>query len=271
MSKSHDPQHIGHLAEPLSTHAQHAGQTPSAQGGYNYNYGKFVRQGATYTHIIRSADSQKPSLIGYSRPQGGHEKEDKAVLLKDIIRRLLASPKSYLQAGASIEFYNNLSDDDRDSIWILTLHHTRAEPSPYASQLPWLMDYLEGLYKPKQDAYVKGLFMPSTSNQSAYTPAVSLSPNNPGEANAPYGGNLPQATPYGGAGTSALSETKRFKDRMELDDYLKPFIIAGVIPTGEIEGYRWKVIRNQHLPDNYIRRQAHALPYLLTNPHIDKG
>ena len=40
---------------------------------------------------------------------------------------------------------------------------------------------------------------------------------------------------------------------MELDDYLKPFLLAGVIPPGEIEGYRWKVIRNQHLPDNYIR------------------
>ena len=253
MSQPHDTPSIGQLPQPLANHAQRAGQTPPAQGAYKDNFGKFVRQGATYTHVIRFANAPKTTLIGYSRPRGGREKEDKVVLLQDIIRRLLASPKAYLQAGACIEFYNNVSDDDRDSVWIFTLHHSRAEPSHYASQLPWLMAYLEGLYKPKQDAYVQGLFTPSAGNPSPYTPPVALTPTNPPQAITPHRGNLPLATPYGGAATSALSETKRFGDRMELDDYLKAFLIAGVIPPGEIEGYRWKVIRNQQLPDNYIQ------------------
>ncbi len=254
MSKPHDPQSIGYIAQPFSAHAQHAGQTPPAQSVYPNNFGKFVRQGATYTHVIRFADSRKTHLIGYSRPRGGREKDDKVLLLQDIIRRLLASPKAYLQAGASIEFYNNLSDDDRDSLWIFTLHQGRAEPSHSASQLPWLMTYLEGLYKPKPDAYVQGLFSPSTGQPAVYTPPVPLTPTNNPPALTPQEGKLPLATPYGGTGTSALSETRRFRDRMELDDYLKSFLIAGVIPIGEIEGYRWKVIRTQQLPDNYIRR-----------------
>jgi len=249
MSKPHEPLSIGQLSQPLSAHAHRAGQTPPAQSAYPDNFGKFVRQGATYTHVIRFADVRKTTLIGYSRPRGGREKDDKVVLLQDIIRRLLASPKAYLQAGACIEFYNNLSDDDRDSIWIFTLHHSRAEPSHYASQLPYLMAYLEGLYKPQSDAYVQGLFMPTMGNQSAYAPPVALAPTNPRVAIDPP--SLDNA--YGTAGTSPLSTTKRFKDRMELDDYLKPFLMAGLIPLGEIEAYRWKVIRNQQLPDNYIR------------------
>ncbi|GAB3224282.1 hypothetical protein [Spirosoma arcticum] len=253
MAKSHDSQSIGQLAQPLSAHAQRAGQTPPAQSAYKDNFGKFVRQGATYTHVIRLANAPKTTLIGYSRPRGGREKDDKVALLQDIIRRLLASPKAYLQAGASIEFYNNLSDDDRDSIWLFTLHHSRAEPSHAASQLPWLMAYLEGLYKPQSDAYVQGLFTASTGNSPAYGPPATLTPTNPPAAIDHHRGSLSMATPNGGAGTSALSETKRFKDRMELDEYLKPFLITGVIPPGEIEGYRWKVIRNQQLPDNYIR------------------
>ncbi len=249
MSKPHEPLSIGQLAQPLSAHAQRAGQTPPAQSAYPNNFGKFVRQGATYTHIIRFADTRKTTLIGYSRPRGGREKDDKLVLLQDIIRRLLASPKAYLQAGACIEFYNNLSDDDRDSIWIFTLHHSRAEPSHYASQLPYLMAYLEGLYKPQPNAYVQDLFRPTTGNQSAYAPPVGLAPTNPGVAIDAR--RLDNA--YATAGTGPLSTAKRFQDRMELDDYLKPFLIAGVIPLGEIEAYRWKVIRNQSLPDNYIR------------------
>ncbi|GAB3225013.1 hypothetical protein [Spirosoma arcticum] len=254
MSKPHSTPSFGQLAQPLAAHAQQAGQTPPAQSAYKDNFGKFVRQGATYTHVIRFADTRKTTLIGYSRPRGGREKDDKVVLLQDIIRRLLASPKAYLQAGACIEFYNNRSDDDRDSIWVFTLHHSRAEPSHYASQLPWLMAYLEGLYKPKPDTYVQGLFTPPTGNPAAYSPPVALSPTNSPPTITPQRGSLPLATYYAGAGTRALSETKCFQDRMELDDYLKPFIIAGVIPPGEIEGYRWKVIRNQQLPDNYIRR-----------------
>lgn len=256
MSKPHDPLSIGQIAQSFSAHAQRAGQTPPAQGAYTDNFGKFVRQGATYTHVIRLADSRKTTLVGYSRPRGGREKDDKVVLLQDIIRRLLASPKAYLQAGASIEFYNNLSDDDRDSLWIFTLHHSRAEPSHYAIQLPWLIAYLEDLYKPKQDAYVQGLFTPSTGNQSACTLALGLTPTKTREVITTQRDNLPlttPTTPYAERGTRPLSETKRFKDRMELDDYLKPFLIAGVVPQGEIEGYRWKVIRNQQLSDNYIR------------------
>jgi hypothetical protein len=236
MSKPHDPHSIGHIAQPLSAQAQHAGQTPPDQSAYRNNFGKFVRQGATYTHVIRFADTRRSQLIGYSRPRGGREKDDKVVLLQDIIRRLLASPKAYLQAGACIEFYNNLSDDDGDSLWIFTLHHSRAELSHSASQLPWLTAYLEGLYKPKPDVYVQGLFSTPVGHQSAYTSPVTLYPTNPGEAMKPQGNNLPQTAPYGGAGTNPLSETKRFNDRMELDDYLKPFLIAGVIPLGEIEG-----------------------------------
>jgi hypothetical protein len=254
MSKPHNIPSIGQLAQPLAAHAQQAGQSPPTQSAYRDNFGKFVRQGATYTHVIRFADPAKTTLVGYSRPRAGREKEDKVVLLQDIIRRLLASPKAYLQPGACIEFYNNRSDDDRDSIWIFTLHHTRAEPSHYASQLPWLMTYLEGLYQPKPDTYVQGLFTPPTGNQAAYSPPITLSPTNTPPTSTPQRGSLPLATYYAGAGTQTLSETKRFQDRPELDAYLKPFLLAGVIPPGEIEGYRWKVIRNQHLPDNYIRR-----------------
>jgi len=115
------------------------------------------------------------------------------------------------------------------------------------------MAFLEGLYKPKQDTYVQGLFTPPAGNPSAYTPPVGLTPTNTSPALTPHQVTPPLTTPYGAAGTSLLSDTRRFRDRMELDDYLKPFLIAGVIPLGEIEGYRWKVIRNQQLPDNYIR------------------
>jgi len=174
MSKPNDPQSIGQIAQPLAAQAQQAGQTPPTEGAYKDNFGKFVRQGATYTHVIRFANSPKTTLIGYSRPRGGREKEDKVVLLQDIIRRLLASPKAYLQAGACIEFYNNLSDDDRDSVWIFTLHQGRAEPSHSASQLPWLMAYLEGLYKP--NAYVQDLFTPNTGGRTPYPQTATLTP-----------------------------------------------------------------------------------------------
>ncbi|MBC3788480.1 hypothetical protein [Spirosoma utsteinense] len=254
MTKPHDPQSIGQLSQPLAAHAQRAGQTPPAQSAYADNYGKFVRQGATYTHVIRFAHTPKTTLIGYSRPRGGREKEDKVVLLQDIIRRLLASPKAYLSAGGCIEFYNNLSDDDRESIWIFTLHQSRAEPSHYASQLPWLMTYLEGLYKPRQDTYVQGLFTPAAGGQSVYAPPSGLSPTDPATPVDVRAPNLPLGANHKSPGVAnQLSETRRFKDRLDLDDYLKPFLMAAIIPPGEIEGYRWKVIRNQHLPDSYIR------------------
>ena len=99
MSQPDDIPSIGQLAQPITDQAQRAGQTPPAQSSYPNNFGKFVRQGATYTHVIRLADTRKTTLIGYSRPRGGREKDDKVVLLQDIIRRLLASPKAYLQGG----------------------------------------------------------------------------------------------------------------------------------------------------------------------------
>ena len=78
------------------------------------------------------------------------------------------------------------------------------------------MAYLEGLYKPKQDAYVQGLFTPPTPGPPAYMPPVALVPINPRG-----GGNSPsQNSAYGTAGNGPLSTTKRFRDRMELDDWV---------------------------------------------------
>ena len=253
MATPNQPQSIRTLLQPTADHAQRAGQTPPAQSAYRDNFGKFVRQGATYTHLIRFPTSSKTTLIGYSRPRGGREKDDKVVLLQDIVRRLLASPKAYLQPGGCIEFYNNISDDDRDSVWLFTLHHSRAEPSHYASQLPWLMTYLGDLYKPPADAYVQGLFTPAPKEQPAYRPPAGLTPANPVRVG-DKPGNLPPQPTHSVPQSGELSATMRFKDRLDLDDYLAPFIREGIIPTGEIEAYRWKVIRNQHLPECYSRR-----------------
>ena len=252
MATSNQPQSIHTLIQPTATHAQRVGQTPPAQSAYRDNFGKFVRQGATYTHVIRFPNPHQTTLIGYSRPRGGREKDDKVVLLQDIIRRLLASPKAYLQPGGCIEFYNNLSDDDRDSVWLFTLHHGRAEPSHYASQLPWLMDYLEGLYRPQADAYVQGLFTPAPQGQPGYTPPAGLAPTNPASTETKLG-NLPHQPTHSIPRDGELSATRRFGDRPELDAYLAPFLREGVIPVGEVEAYRWKVIRNQHLPDTSRR------------------
>lgn len=51
-----------------------------------------------------------------------------------------------------------------------------------------------------------------------------------------------------------LCESRRFTDRRALDEYLAPFIREGVLPIGAIEGYKWRVIRQQQLPDDYLRR-----------------
>jgi hypothetical protein len=210
---------------PFAAQAQQAGQTPPTEGAYKDNFGKFVRQGATYTHVIRFANSPKTTLIGYSRPRGGREKEDKVVLLQDIIRRLLASPKAYLQAGACIEFYNNLSDDDRDSVWIFTLHQGRAEPSHSASQLPWLMAYLEASTNlnrtPMYKACSRPLWAILRLHTSGRLDAVNTSP-----ALTPQGGTNRLIPPMGRQEPVLIGD-QTLQDRMELDDYLRPFSSPG--------------------------------------------
>lgn len=100
---------------------------------------------------------------------------------------------------------------------------------------------------------MQGLFTPCAGNQHAYAPAAGLTNTNLPQAMNSHQDDLPLTASYGRAGTGSLAETKRFKDRMALDGYLRPYLIAGVILPGEIEGYRWKVIRNQQQPDNYTQ------------------
>ena len=118
------------------------------------NFGKFERPGSTYMWKIFRPGREK--LMGYSKPAGNSEKANKQELLLDIIRRL--SHKNYIREGIRVEFYRNFSEDDNDSVKLMTLYGTRFLPESIVLTEAWLMKYLKNLYNPVVYNYGNEMF-----------------------------------------------------------------------------------------------------------------
>ncbi len=163
------------------------------------NFGKFERIGSTFTHKIRRP--MRTQLVGHSKPVNQPEPDDKQALLKKIVRRLTSSSKNYLGPGCSIEFYQNRSHFDRDSIHLFTLYPDRWEPNPQILHWHWLIQFLNHFYTPTVEGYVQDL--------SGSTPTATVA--------APKSTPLP--APPVAKGVDPFSLTRRFRNTAELNAY----------------------------------------------------
>ena len=111
---------------------------------FKKNFGKFERPGATYSWNIYRPGREK--LVGYSKPAGMAEKTNKQELLLDIIRRL--GQRDYIREGMRIEFFRCVSDDDNDSVKLMTLFGTRFIAESIILTEAWLIKFLKNFYNP---------------------------------------------------------------------------------------------------------------------------
>jgi hypothetical protein len=134
------------------------------------NFGKFQRAGSTYSWKIYRPRLQ--TLYGYSKPFDMAEKANKQELLLDCIRRL---KNKYIVEGYKIEFYRNFSDDDNDSVKLMTLHGNRFIPEYVVITEAWLMKFLKDLYNPIVYNYGNEMF--PTGGKSAPPDGMALIPD----------------------------------------------------------------------------------------------
>jgi hypothetical protein len=100
------------------------------------------------------------------------EKANKQELLLDCIRRL---KNKYIVEGYKIEFYRNFSDDDNDSVKLMTLHGNRFIPEYVVITEAWLMKFLKDLYNPIVYNYGNEMF--PTGGKSAPPDGMALIPD----------------------------------------------------------------------------------------------
>lgn len=120
---------------------------------FQLNFGLFERIGSQYTHEIIRPEPYT-SFRGYSKPTNQKELPDKQALLKKIVKRL--GPR-YLKPGCRMEFYQNRTDNDRDTIHIFTLWPERWEPNPQCLHWLWLKEHFDRVYSPTAQHYVQDL------------------------------------------------------------------------------------------------------------------
>lgn len=139
-------------------------QTPAPSDGrdgtFIKNFGKFEREGATYSWFIFVPGKQK--FYGYSKPKGMAEKANKQELLMDIIRRL--NKGGYVRERNKIVFFRNFDDDDENSVKLLTLYGTRYDPEAVVVGQTWLVQFLNNFYNPPIHQYGTELFPTGESN-----------------------------------------------------------------------------------------------------------
>ncbi len=195
-----------------------------ARSSFDEAWGKWDRIGATYTHHIYQPGKQYP-MPGYSKPKGRKEKDDKAEVLKDVITRL--HRKGYLREGYRLEFYQNFSIHDRDSVRICTLFPTRFEVEPELQQCAWLIQFLNDFYEslnpsnyapPIWGSHVSSPTASQAIGQGKYAPPISQGAT-----------RQPRAK-------DELDSSLVFNTSAELTDYVEQKTREGV-PPGRIGPY----------------------------------
>lgn len=181
-------------------------------------FGQFERRGSTYSWMITRPG--KHTLYGNSKPSGAQEKADKRKLLTDIITRLNRQGK-YITPNQSVVFFRNFSDDNRDSIKLLTLFSTRYEMEACCITETWLKEWLDNFYVPPVQLYGTDLFP--------------LAPAQP-----PVGQQIiPDRPVY--LPTDMYDETKHFKSEETLSEYVDGLIERGE-ERGRVIGYYQKML-----------------------------
>jgi hypothetical protein len=183
------------------------------------NFGKFQRAGSTYSWKIYRPRLQ--TLFGYSKPFDMAEKANKQELLLDCIRRLKAK---YIVEGYRIEFYRNFSDDDNDSVKIITLYGTRFIPEPVVITEAWLLKFLKDLYNPVVYSYGNEMF--PTGGPKTAPDGMAIIPDSSKQA--------PPKDPF--------DLTRQFKTEDALYKYMDKLILEGH-PKGLVEDFYMKKIR----------------------------
>lgn len=190
-------------------------------GVWRRNFAKFERQGATYSWIIRVPSGQK--LYGYSKPREMAEKADKGQLLMDCVRRLARG--GYLKPGYSIEFWQNVTDDDRDSILLFTLFSSRYDPQPIIFQTNWLIAFLKNFYAPPVVTYAQTIAPEPGQRQPIPQHVEHKAPPQPREFSTPV---------------DHFYENRWFASWQELIDYCVKLKELGY-PGGRIAEYKRKM------------------------------
>jgi len=190
---------------------------------FTRNFGKLERIGSTFSWKIFRPGREK--LLGYSKPKEMAEKANKQELLMDCIRRL--ANKGYIKEGLRVEFYRNFSDDDNDSVKLMTLYGTRFIPEPVVITQEWLMKFLKNLYNPVVYNYGNELF--PTGGKPAPPEGTAIIPDSAKQA--------PAKDPFD------LSRT--FKTEDALHKYVEKLIREGH-PNGRVEDYYRQKIQSFH-------------------------
>gem|GEM_PF-2637527 len=115
---------------------------------------KFERNGSTYTlHWWSQNDPdlfKHKKLVGYSKPVGQSEPDDKQYLLKSIIRRFRNN--GYFSRMARLDVYRNFSDENVHSQLFLTMWRNHYQLHMYGDQV-WLVQYLNEFYQDPTATY----------------------------------------------------------------------------------------------------------------------
>ncbi|WP_288424246.1 hypothetical protein [uncultured Spirosoma sp.] len=183
------------------------------------NFGKFERPGSTFSWKIFRPGREK--LIGYSKPRDMAEKANKQELLLDCIRRL--ANNNYIREGLRVEFYRNFSDDDNDSVKLVTMYGSRFIPETAILEQAWLIKFLKNFYNPVVHSYGSELF--PTGGQPAPPTGKVLVPDN--------------------VHKDPFDPERRFKTEDALMNYIEKLQREGH-PKGRIEDYFRQKIKHFH-------------------------
>lgn len=230
---SPNPTGIGQIANQLTQAAQQQStfddqvqpttQLPAegASGTFYQNFGKFERPGSTFSWKIFRPGREK--LVGYSKPRGMAEKANKQELLLDCIRRL--ANRDYIREGLRVEFYRNFSDDDNDSVKLMTMYGSRFVAEPPILQQAWLIKFLSNFYNPIVYNYNAGELFPTG-----------------GQSTPPEGKVL---VPDGSGAKDPFDLSRRFKTSDSLLQYIEQLTLAGH-PHGRITAFYQEKIKYFH-------------------------
>ncbi|UHG93456.1 hypothetical protein [Spirosoma oryzicola] len=214
--RSNRPTSIGQLVQPVfNPEVQPQTQQPSEGNSSTFikNFGKFERPGSTYSWKIYRPRLQ--TLYGYSKPFGMAEKANKQELLLNCITRL--KPK-YIVEGYRIDFYRNFSDDDNDSVKLMSLYGTRFMPEPVIITEAWLMKFLKDLYNP-----------------IVYNYGTEMFPTG-GKSNAPNGTAIIPDSSKQAAVKDPFDPSRTFKNEDALMKYMEKLLREGH-PHGQVQEF----------------------------------
>jgi hypothetical protein len=206
-----------------NTQPTHPGPADSNATPFVRNFGKFEREGATYSWKIFRPGREK--LVGHSKPKDQAEKPNKQDLLMDCVKRL--AKNGYLKEGMRIEFYRNFSDYDKDSSMVFTLYPNRFIPERIVVTELWLMKFLKDLYSPVVYSYPSDLF--PTCGRDTPPEGVAVIPDSSKQA--------PPKDPF--------DLSRQFKSEDALHNYIEKLMREGQ-PKDRVQDYYGKMITYFH-------------------------